>query len=39
MPAAGDNGTAIGAAYYLYNGLLKHKRMFCAFKPLCRDQL
>jgi carbamoyltransferase len=26
MPAAGDNGTALGAAYYLYNGLLKHYR-------------
>nr|WP_297783499.1 carbamoyltransferase C-terminal domain-containing protein [uncultured Allomuricauda sp.] len=26
MPAAGDNGTAIGAAYYLYNGIFKKKR-------------
>lgn len=28
MPAAGDNGTSIGAAYYLYNGLLKNNRTF-----------
>ncbi|MHA7831028.1 MAG: carbamoyltransferase family protein [Flagellimonas sp.] len=28
MPAAGDNGTAIGAAYYLYNGILNKKRNF-----------
>ncbi|TRZ42526.1 carbamoyltransferase [Robertkochia solimangrovi] len=27
MPAAGDNGTAIGAAFYLYNGLLKQERI------------
>nr|WP_288932916.1 carbamoyltransferase C-terminal domain-containing protein [uncultured Allomuricauda sp.] len=26
MPAAGDNGTAIGAAYYLYNGIFKKQR-------------
>ncbi|MFS4417352.1 carbamoyltransferase [Maribacter sp. 2307ULW6-5] len=28
MPAAGDNGTAIGAAYYLYNGMLKNPRVY-----------
>ncbi len=28
MPAAGDNGTALGAAYYLYNGILKKPRTF-----------
>ncbi len=28
MPAAGDNGTSIGAAYYLYNGILKKPRNF-----------
>ncbi len=28
MPAAGDNGTSIGAAYYLYNGLQKNPRVF-----------
>ena len=28
MPAAGDNGTAIGAAYYLYNGIFKKTRNF-----------
>ncbi|OMP30946.1 carbamoyltransferase C-terminal domain-containing protein [Mangrovimonas sp. DI 80] len=33
MPAAGDNGTAIGAAYYLYNGLLKHPRTFVHLDP------
>lgn len=26
MPAAGDNGTAIGAAFYLYNGILGRPR-------------
>ncbi len=26
MPAAGDNGTCIGAAYYLYNGILKQSK-------------
>lgn len=26
MPAAGDNGTAIGAAYYVYNAILKNPR-------------
>ncbi len=26
MPAAGDNGTSIGAAYYIYNAILKKPR-------------
>jgi carbamoyltransferase len=33
MPAAGDNGTAIGAAYYLYNGLFKQPRNFVHLNP------
>ncbi|MBO9201940.1 MULTISPECIES: carbamoyltransferase family protein [Niastella] len=33
MPAAGDNGTAIGAAYYLYNCVLKNKRGFVHLDP------
>jgi carbamoyltransferase len=33
MPAAGDNGTAIGAAYYLYNGILKKPRNFVHLDP------
>jgi carbamoyltransferase len=33
MPAAGDNGTAIGAAYYLYNGILKQPRNFVHDNP------
>ena len=33
MPAAGDNGTAIGAAYYLYNGILGNKRNFVHLDP------
>lgn len=33
MPAAGDNGTAIGAAYHLYNGLLGHPRTFVHDDP------
>ena len=33
MPAAGDNGTAIGAAYYLYNGILKKPRNFVHTNP------
>ena len=33
MPAAGDNGTAIGAAYYLYNGILKQPRNFVHLDP------
>lgn len=28
MPAAGDNGTAIGAAFYVYNCIKGHKRNF-----------
>jgi carbamoyltransferase len=33
MPAAGDNGTAIGAAYYVYNGLLENPRNFVHRDP------
>ncbi|WP_298555591.1 carbamoyltransferase C-terminal domain-containing protein [uncultured Algibacter sp.] len=33
MPAAGDNGTAIGAAYYLYNGVFNKKRNFVHNNP------
>lgn len=33
MPAAGDNGTAIGAAYYLYNGLLGNLRRCVHLDP------
>ena len=33
MPAAGDNGTAIGAAYYLYNGIFKKTRNFVHTNP------
>lgn len=33
MPAAGDNGTAIGAAYYLYNHILKQPRNFVHLNP------
>ena len=33
MPAAGDNGTAIGAAYYLYNGILGNPRNFVHNNP------
>jgi len=33
MPAAGDNGTALGAAYYLYNGILKMPRTFVHDNP------
>jgi carbamoyltransferase len=33
MPAAGDNGTAIGAAYYLYNGILGNARKFVHDNP------
>ena len=38
MPAAGDNGTAIGAAYYLYNGLLGHKRNFVHDNPFVGNE-
>lgn len=33
MPAAGDNGTAIGAAFYLYNGLLGQPRRCAHLDP------
>ncbi|MEK6153495.1 carbamoyltransferase C-terminal domain-containing protein [Flavobacteriaceae bacterium 3-367] len=33
MPAAGDNGTAIGAAYYLYNGIFKNERNYVHSDP------
>lgn len=33
MPAAGDNGTALGAAYYLYNNLLGRPRDFVHDNP------
>ena len=33
MPAAGDNGTALGAAYYVYNCILKNKRGFVHIDP------
>ncbi len=33
MAAAGDNGTAIGAAYYLYNGILGQPRTFVHDNP------
>lgn len=33
MPAAGDNGTALGAAYYVYNCILKNKRGFVHMDP------
>lgn len=33
MPAAGDNGTAIGAAYYVYNSILDRPRSFVHDDP------
>jgi carbamoyltransferase len=33
MPAAGDNGTAIGAAFYVWNGLLGKARSFVHDNP------
>jgi carbamoyltransferase len=33
MPAAGDNGTAIGAAYYVYNSVLHQSRVFVHDNP------
>jgi len=33
MPAAGDNGTAIGAAFYLYNSVLGKPREFVHLDP------
>ena len=33
MPAAGDNGTAIGAAYYVYNSILGQPRAYVHYNP------
>lgn len=33
MPAAGDNGTAIGAAYYVLHGILRAERRFVHENP------
>jgi carbamoyltransferase len=33
MPAAGDNGTAIGAAYYVYNSVLNQPRAYIHDNP------
>ena len=33
MPAAGDNGTGIGASYYVYNNILGNKRNFVHLNP------
>jgi carbamoyltransferase len=33
MPAAGDNGTAIGAAFQVWNGILGHPRTFVHDNP------
>ena len=33
MPAAGDNGTAIGAAFFVHNGVLGKKRTFVHNNP------
>jgi len=33
MPAAGDNGTAIGAAYYVYNSILGQPRVYVHDNP------
>ncbi len=33
MPAAGDNGTAIGAAFYVWNGILGNERSFVHDNP------
>ncbi|MGD6850565.1 MAG: carbamoyltransferase family protein [Candidatus Bathyarchaeia archaeon] len=33
MPAAGDNGTAIGAAYYVFNSVLNQPRAFVHDNP------
>jgi carbamoyltransferase len=33
MPAAGDNGTAIGAAFYVWNGILGKERTFVHDNP------
>ena len=33
MPAAGDNGTALGAAFYVYNGILGNERIYVHDDP------
>ncbi|KAB7530479.1 carbamoyltransferase [Flagellimonas olearia] len=33
MPAAGDNGTALGAAYYVHNGILGNERNYVHDNP------
>lgn len=33
MPAAGDSGTALGAAFYLYNGIFKKERVYTHLDP------
>lgn len=33
QPAANDAGTALGAAFYIWNGILKHKRTFVMRHP------
>ena len=33
MPAAGDNGTAIGSAFYVYNKILNHPRTYVHDNP------
>ncbi len=33
MPAAGDNGTALGAAFYLYNGIFNKPRNYTHLDP------
>ena len=38
MPAAGDNGTAIGAAYYLVNGIFDRPRTFVHDDPYVGTQ-
>ncbi len=38
MPAAGDNGTGIGASYYVYNNILGNKRNFVHLNPYIGTQ-
>jgi carbamoyltransferase len=38
MPAAGDNGTAIGAAFYVYNSLLGNPRGYVHDDPFVGNQ-
>jgi len=38
MPAAGDNGTAIGAAYYVYNSILGKPRTFIHDNPFIGNE-